>query len=569
MATCPTCHTRYENDVAHCVKDGEPLLPDEAFAGMDSELKAGDIVGEYRIEGKLGEGGFGTVYRAVHPLIGKTCALKTLHRQFSSNPQMVSRFIAEARAVNQIRHRNIIDIFSFGALPDGRQYYLMELLDGVAFDQYLTSKIRLSPEEALPILRAIARALDAAHAKGIAHRDLKPENIFLVDDGEGGLSPKLLDFGIAKLLTADSVSGGHKTRTGAPIGTPNYMSPEQCRGTSVDHRTDIYAFGVLCHQVLTGRLPFDGETTMDMLMKHMAAPPPRASEHCTELKPGLDIPIAHMLEKDPAARPASVGAAVEELASAAQGAGYGVTGARVKSREGTSVRPGGGANPASITGPNFSNTAHATTVAQSANRTLTPAENDVQPRSRGAAMFVVAGAAALALVAGGLWLVRGHGPTPPGGDPLAPHGSGSGTASLGALAPAPGGPSGPAPGSRADGTGPLAPVASGGGLGPAIGAQGSASSTAELPRVVEITVASSPPTAAVYMDSKKIGDAPGPLHIPAGATKVTLTLKAPGYVPTPVDVVPTANAVVSVKLPKAPTTAKPVLPKDLADPYAQ
>src|SRR5262250_2613688 len=125
MATCPTCRTHYANDVATCAKDGETLLPDEAFTSLDAELRAGDAVGEYRIESKLGEGGFGAVYRAVHPLIGKTAAIKILNRQYSSNPQMVSRFIAEARAVNQIRHRNIIDIFAFGAMPDGRQDYLM------------------------------------------------------------------------------------------------------------------------------------------------------------------------------------------------------------------------------------------------------------------------------------------------------------------------------------------------------------------------------------------------------------------------------------------------------------
>src|SRR3954471_23899141 len=130
MATCPTCKTPYPNDVRTCTIDNAALLPDEAFAGMEPELAKGQRVGEYEIEEKIGEGGFGSVYRAVHPLIGKSAAIKVLNRQYSSNPQMVSRFIAEARAVNQIRNRNIIDIFSFGALEDGRQYYVMELLDG-------------------------------------------------------------------------------------------------------------------------------------------------------------------------------------------------------------------------------------------------------------------------------------------------------------------------------------------------------------------------------------------------------------------------------------------------------
>src|SRR5690242_191176 len=153
MATCPTCRTRYPDDVKTCSSDGEELLPDEAVAAADAELTVGQTVGEYRVEGKLGQGGFGAVYRAVHPLIGKTAAIKVLHKQYSSNPQMVSRFIAEARAVNQIRNRNIIDIFSFGALEDGRQYYVMELLDGMTLDAYIKKKGRLSPEEAVPVLR--------------------------------------------------------------------------------------------------------------------------------------------------------------------------------------------------------------------------------------------------------------------------------------------------------------------------------------------------------------------------------------------------------------------------------
>src|SRR5262245_37564341 len=127
MATCPQCRVQYGNDLSACPDDGQSLLPDEAFSNADVDLQPGETVSEYKVEGKLGEGGFGAVFKAVHPLIGKQVAIKVLNRQYSSNPQMVSRFIAEARSVNQIRHRNIIDIFSFGQLPDGRQYYVMEL----------------------------------------------------------------------------------------------------------------------------------------------------------------------------------------------------------------------------------------------------------------------------------------------------------------------------------------------------------------------------------------------------------------------------------------------------------
>ena len=219
----------------------------------------GTTVGEYEIEQKIGEGGFGAVYRAMHPLIGKHAAVKILSREFSANPQMVSRFVAEARAVNQIRHRNIIDIFSFGQLADGRHYYIMELLDGSTFDRYLAKRGKLSLAEAMPIFRGIARALDAAHAKGILHRDLKPENIFLVMDDDGNIEPKLLDFGLVKLMSKEGSSGGesgsHKTKTGTPMGTPYYMSPEQCRGKEVDARTDVYSFGAMAFEVLTDPFP--------------------------------------------------------------------------------------------------------------------------------------------------------------------------------------------------------------------------------------------------------------------------------------------------------------------------
>src|ERR1700733_7992462 len=248
MPTCPTCRGTFSEDRSRCPIDDEPLLPDEAFSSADVDLAPGTFVGEYRVESKLGAGGFGTVYRAVHPVIGKPAAIKVLSRQWSSNPQMVSRFIAEARATNQIQSRNIIDIFAFGSLPDGRQYYVMELLKGQPFDQFLADRGRLAPETAIPILRDIARALDAAHAHGIIHRDMKPENVFLVFEEDRTVHPKLLDFGIAKLL--GEPTSGHKTRTGTPLGTPIYMSPEQCNGRPVDPRTDVYALGVMTHQVL-------------------------------------------------------------------------------------------------------------------------------------------------------------------------------------------------------------------------------------------------------------------------------------------------------------------------------
>ena len=285
---------------------------------LNADLAPGTVVGEYEVEGKIGEGGFGSVFRAVHPLIGKAAAIKVLNQEFSVNPEMVQRFISEARAVNQIRHRNIIDIFSFGRLEDGRCYYVMELLGGQTLDDHLAEAGRVEIPVALGILRSLGRALDAAHAQGIAHRDLKPENVFLTFDEEGKPFPKLLDFGIAKLLSDDEEKQ-YRTRTGAPIGTPAYMSPEQCRGRQVDHRTDIYAFGIMTFELLTGRRPFDGESFMDIMVKQMNDPAPAASSY--GLPPAFDAPLASMLAKDPEARPATVDAAMTALYEAAAGSG--------------------------------------------------------------------------------------------------------------------------------------------------------------------------------------------------------------------------------------------------------
>ena len=253
MATCPTCRTRYPDDATTCTADGDRLLPDEMVTD-DADLPAGQTVGEYRVEVKIGEGGFGAVYRAVHPLIGKAAAIKVLNKQYSSNPQMVSRFVAEARAVNQIQNRNIIDIFSFGALPDGRQYYVMELLDGKTLDAYRAGQgaPRAGGGDP-PAPRHRPRARRGARRR---HRPPRPEareHLPHLRRGRRGLpqAARLRHRQAARRLR----SAGHKTRTGTPMGTPHYMSPEQCRGRNVDARTDIYSFGVLALRDADGQGP--------------------------------------------------------------------------------------------------------------------------------------------------------------------------------------------------------------------------------------------------------------------------------------------------------------------------
>ncbi|HEY1550426.1 MAG TPA: protein kinase [Kofleriaceae bacterium] len=276
----------------------------------DPDLAPGSAVGEYRIDRKIGRGAFGSVYQASHPVIGKLVAIKILARKYSVEPEMINRFVTEARAVNQIRHRNIIDIFSFGTLPDGRAFYVMELLEGETLQTRLARVGRLSLSEALPILRAVARALDAAHAHGIAHRDLKPDNVYLAHDADG-TQPKLLDFGIAKLL--HERDSPHKTETGIAVGTAYYMSPEQCRGKDVDHRTDFYAFGVVAYQVLTGVMPIDAPDYLALLMRQISIEPAPPSSHVPELPAAVDDAIAWLMRKEPAERPPDLATAVRAL----------------------------------------------------------------------------------------------------------------------------------------------------------------------------------------------------------------------------------------------------------------
>ena len=299
----------------------------EDITPPETELDAGMRIGEYEIEAKIGQGGFGTVYRAVHPVIGKVVAIKVLARKFSADPEMVSRFIAEARSVNQIRHRHIIDIFLFGKLEDGRNYYVMEYLDGEPLDARIDRDKRIALADALPILRGIARALDAAHAKGVTHRDLKPENVFLVRDADSGeVWPKLLDFGIAKLMGSDDPQK-HKTRTGIPIGTPFYMSPEQCRGKDVDHRTDYYAFGVVAYQMLTGEVPLDADDYMTIMMRQLADEPAPPSTIVPELPAG-DRRRDRVADAEEPRRSAVESADARDARDRAGGGGGGDRGAR-------------------------------------------------------------------------------------------------------------------------------------------------------------------------------------------------------------------------------------------------
>lgn len=491
--------------------------PVSHIGANDADLQEGQQVGEYVVKRKIGEGGFGTVFSGEHPLIGKMVAIKVLNRQYSAQPEMVSRFVSEARAVNQIRHRNIIDIFGFGQLDDGRHYYVMEFLDGMPMDEYLEDRGQLPLEEAIPILRSVARALDAAHAKGIAHRDLKPENIFLVNDPDG-IYPKLLDFGIAKLLSGDNPAE-HKTRTGAPMGTPHYMSPEQCRGRDVDHRTDIYAFGIVAYLMLTAAVPFDGEDYMEILLAQIsdqAAPP---STHAPHLPKSVDEGIAWMLRKDPAERPPNLVTAVRALEDAALSAGLNIpagpapsgvynasTGAMARQRTPSVVTPL--PNNATALG------SAATVTAEQLGDTSELVEAPAQPRSKA----VILGAALVGAVAvGGLVYIMVGGGKKSSSDEAK-------SAKQTTTQPQP-----QEPPAKPD---PVPPTKAGHDPKPVDPppVDPPKPQVTVKPVRVKIKVISAPAGTEVYRDGLLLGQTPGPIEIEKSDQKVELIFKKEGYV---------------------------------------
>jgi serine/threonine-protein kinase len=270
-------------------------------------LEAPSLVGQvldnrYKITRKLGEGGMGEVYAADHVHIEKRFAIKLLRPEIVSNPEAVSRFRQEARSSSSIGHRNIIAIEDFGTLNDGRIYMCMELLNGAALNDLITTPQPV--DRLLNILIQTGHGLAAAHAKGIVHRDMKPENVFVTVGPNNEDIPKLLDFGIAKVAGNDGQN--NLTRTGTIFGTPFYMAPEQALGNPVDARTDIYAVGVIMYEVFAGSLPFQGESFMGILTQHITTEPEpvaqRASKAGRPLPPGLAEIITRCMQKNPAQR---------------------------------------------------------------------------------------------------------------------------------------------------------------------------------------------------------------------------------------------------------------------------
>jgi serine/threonine protein kinase len=262
-------------------------------------IDTGSLLGSYRVLAVLGQGGMGTVYLGEHIEIQRRAAVKVLRADLCDSPSALARFKAEAQAVNRIRHEHIVEVTDFGVVPGGEAYYVMEWLEGESLHQAIRRTGPLSLPRALHVAIQVADALAASHAAGIIHRDLKPGNVFLVSRGGDPDYVKLLDFGIAKLLKQSPGDGEVHTRTGVPLGTPHYMSPEQCKGQSVDARADIYSLGVMIYEMLTGQLPFTAENWMGILMAHVSTAFPKVGKLRTDVPAEIDELLGHCTAKKP------------------------------------------------------------------------------------------------------------------------------------------------------------------------------------------------------------------------------------------------------------------------------
>jgi serine/threonine protein kinase len=298
---------------------------------------------KYQIEQLLGKGGMGAVYRATHLGTKRTVAVKVIHPQLSAHDQFVARFRREAEAAGRLRHPNVVDVTDFGIAHTGNgpvAYLVMEYLDGCTLAEIVSEEGRLPIAWVIDILEQVCAAVEEAHRAGIIHRDLKPDNIWLEPNGRGGYTVKVLDFGLVKLGGADEIGRGSSpinadlsefteesatliksdslTAVGSVMGTPVYMSPEQCRGDHLDTRSDIYSLGVVAYRLLTGEAPFAG-SPHDVIERHKTAAPPPVREKNRKLPRKMARIVMSALAKDPAERPQSAAGFAASLRASWEG----------------------------------------------------------------------------------------------------------------------------------------------------------------------------------------------------------------------------------------------------------
>lgn len=308
--SCPTCNSRFSPDGRFCPFDGTPLVPASGWDPSGDPLLGALIDNRYEVQTVVGEGGMGTVYEVRHRALGKRFALKALRKDLALDGEIAARFIQEARTAAAVSHPGLVEITDFGRLESGQVYFVMEFLEGQSLAALLRLGGELPAARGLDIVHQLVHALKAAHDASIVHRDLKPDNIHIGrGDGERDLV-KIVDFGLAKVIGSSRL-----TRAGMVFGTPHYMSPEQAAGEVVDHRADIYALGIVMYEMFTGRVPFEADSYMGVLTKHMYMAPAAPSSLSPEIKSlgALEDVILRCLQKRPEARYENLGALLTEL----------------------------------------------------------------------------------------------------------------------------------------------------------------------------------------------------------------------------------------------------------------
>jgi serine/threonine protein kinase len=312
MKICPVCSTEYPNDVKFCPNDGQTLR---------SAAPANDLVGQvvadrYHVVKKLGEGGMGQVYLAEHVKMGRRSAIKVMNPSMVHDPDAVARFNREASNASRITHPNVCAIYDFGETPDGLIYLAMEFIEGEPLTDLLERDGSLPLARAASIFLQTADALQAAHDLGIVHRDLKPDNIMLTRRKGGGDTVKVVDFGIAKAVGGDQ-AGQKVTKTGLVVGTPEFMSPEQLSGDTLDGRSDLYSLALVFYRMLSGKLPFEATTVQETMIKRLTDEPLTLADARPDLAfpPGLQPVLDTALARTPAERYQSVAKFAADVAA--------------------------------------------------------------------------------------------------------------------------------------------------------------------------------------------------------------------------------------------------------------
>lgn len=303
---CNSCGSTYPGNLSFCLNDGSPLVQNDSMVGMTLD-------GRYRLENLIGVGGMGDVYRATHIHIDSVFAVKLLKPEFVADQTAIKRFRLEAKAAGRIQHPNAVRVTDFGVTPENIVYLVMELVEGESLRKLIRNEKRMDVLRSINIVRQICGAVEAAHRSGVIHRDLKPDNIIVVNH-QNTERVKVLDFGIAKLREAKTDT--FLTQAGTIIGTPQYMSPEQCQGKQLDPRSDIYSIGILLYEMLSGSVPFEGESTLQVVYNQLHQIP----RSITDLSPEVPEPLAKVimraLEKEPEQRQSSAIQLSEELKQA-------------------------------------------------------------------------------------------------------------------------------------------------------------------------------------------------------------------------------------------------------------